>query len=142
MLRAKNAPQAKTDLFVYRKHNGATFKVIPNNESGDGSQGLSEIIHEMEKKLDSAQRKFNPKFGKLEAAKVKQFDTQFENEEVFPEKNLKRSQTVGSLRQSSRDLKTPSTMERTGPNKASGNHNYADKEDAYTPQQFKATASI
>jgi hypothetical protein len=29
----------------------------------------------MEKKLDSAQRKFNPKFGKLEAAKVKQFDT-------------------------------------------------------------------
>jgi len=25
-------------------------------------------------------------------------------------------------------------MERTGPNKASGNHNDADKEDAYTPQ--------
>ena len=32
--------------------------------SGDGSAGLSEIIHQMEKKLDSAQRKFNPQFGK------------------------------------------------------------------------------
>ena len=60
----------------------------------------------------------------------------------MPEKNLKRSQTVGSLRKSSRDLKTPSTMDRTGTNKASGNHNDLEEKDAYTPQQFKASASL
>ena len=38
--------------------------VAENPLSNDQSAGLSEIIYEMEKKLDSAQRRFNPAFGK------------------------------------------------------------------------------
>ena len=50
----------------------------------------------------------------------------------------KRSQTV---RSSSRiNPKTPSTMERTAINKSHGSGDQGD--DAYTPEQFKATASI
>jgi len=41
----------------------STLCVPANQMSGPGSAGLSEIINEMEKKLDSAQRRFNPKSG-------------------------------------------------------------------------------
>ena len=99
--------------------------------SGDGSHGLSEIIHDMEKKLDSAQKKFNPTFGKRDAGKVNQFDISLEDPEVIPEKSLKRSQTVGSTRRATRDPKTPPTMERTGANNSVMED---DGDDAYTPQ--------
>jgi len=44
-------------------------------------------------------------------------------------------------RSSSRNPKTPSTMERTGCDK-SGLDSVNDGDEAYTPEQFKATASM
>lgn len=58
----------------------STLCVPANQMSGPGSAGLSEIINEMEKKLDSAQRRFNPKSSKVADAEVNQFDIDFEKE--------------------------------------------------------------
>ena len=56
---------------------------VPTNQtSGKDSAGLSEILNEMEKKLDSAQRRYDPKFGASKAldTEVNQFDIDFEHE--------------------------------------------------------------
>ena len=46
-------------------------------------------------------------------------------------------------RSSSRNPKTPSTLDKTGYDKSGlGSANNADDDDAYTPEQFKATASM
>ena len=73
----------------------------------------------MEKKLDSAQRKFNPSFDKEQALRkaqeVKQFSLELEKD---AEQVLRRSKTSAAAttarRRSSRNEKTPSTVERTG----------------------------
>ena len=80
----------------------------------------------MDKKLDSAQRKFNPQFGmgKKELS-VNSFD--------IPQDEMRKSLTVGSSRMA---LKTPSTLERTATAKTI---NESLDDDAYTPEQFKAS---
>ena len=99
----------------------------------------------MEQKLDSAQRKFNPSFDKEQALRkaqeVKQFSLELEKD---AEQVLRRSKTSAAAttarRRSSRNEKTPSTVERTGYVPSSKLDD--DGDDAYTPEQFKATASI
>lgn len=96
----------------------------------------------MEKKLDSAQRKFNPQFNAdNQAPNVNQFSMDLEKD---AELVIKRSKTQTARRKSTRSNapKTPSTMERTGYNKSLESGNNGDGDDAFTPEQFKATASM
>ena len=60
-----------------------------NAESAENpSAGLSEIMHQIDRKLDSAQRKFNPQFGAGKSSKaadaaierINEFDVDFEEE--------------------------------------------------------------
>ena len=63
-----------------------------NHMSGTDSVGLSSLINQMEKKLDSANRRFNPQFGAhnnagvAKEADVNQFDVDFEFEVQEQEK--------------------------------------------------------
>lgn len=125
-----------------RNKNMSTLCVPANQMSGPGSAGLSEIINEMEKKLDSAQRRFKPKSSKEADAEVNQFDIDFEQEvQVMEKEMIKRSSTGPVRRTSARNPKTPSTMERTGAMKSSICDEDNDDE-AYTPECFKATSTL
>lgn len=123
-----------------------------NMPSGEGaSAGLSEIMHQIDKKLDSAQRKFNPEFGKNKQDsiidKINEFDVDFEQEVEEQRKSLmvKRSSTTidekvintgatkATVRRSARNPKTPSTMERTGTLRSSANYE-DDDDEAFTPE--------
>ena len=68
-------------------------KKLKVNNKDDGSAGLCDIINEMEKKLDSAQRRFQPKFGNgaSKEASVNQFDIDFEKEAAREYTAMKRS---------------------------------------------------
>ena len=124
--------------FYFRYASSSSLLAVPQNtKSGDTSGGLSEIINEMEKKLDSAQRKFNPSFDKEQALRkaqeVKQFSLELEKD---AEQVLRRSKTSAAAttarRRSSRNEKTPSTVERTG---YVPSHKLDDDgDDAYTPE--------
>ena len=58
---AKEAKEAKKPSTFGNQGFGSTLTVPSNMASGDGdSVGLEQIIDDMGKKLDSAQRKFNP----------------------------------------------------------------------------------
>ncbi len=129
-----------------------------NAPSGEGaSANLSEIMHQIDKKLDSAQRKFNPQFGKnrqsaVEIDKINEFDVDFEKEvevqrqslavrrsattladKTSQPKNATVATTKASRKASVRNPKTPSTMERTGTLRSSAN--YEDEADgAFTPE--------
>ena len=131
-------------------------------ESADNpSAGLSEIMHQIDRKLDSAQRKFNPQFGGGKSQKaaadtaaidrINEFDVDFEKEVEEQRQSLRRSATAGTAvttatgrRTSSRNPKTPSTMERTGGGgrrSSSRKIDIDDDDDAFTPEQFKATTA-
>ena len=71
---------------------------------------------------------------------MNKFDIDFEHEAQEQEKALLKRASTGPLRRTaSRNLKTPSTMERTAANKSVSGNNDLD-EEAYTPECFKATA--
>jgi len=128
-----------------RNERGSTLSVPLNQMSGTVSAGLSEILHQVEEKLDSAQRRFNPQFNKgprVLDAEVDTFDIDFEKEVREQEKNLlKRASTSRGRKPSAQAMKTPSTMERTNYNK-SGSFNKTGGEGAQTPEQFKATVTV